>query len=619
MRSCIKIMLFFCWCFFFTVNGYAQKKPLKEKQLKEKKDSAKLYETIQSFSERRKFTKFLYRLVFRPVGVHHDDSGPEPFVSGIRRVFYKPYEGKVIRHIYVETMDPFGYSTKDTSVRPKLFLQKAGNYLHVKTLPLGVKNLLIIKKYDTFDSLRVRESERLVRSQSYVREVFFFPVPVENTDSVDIQVRVYDVWSIFATGAASKSSFTIDVKDKNFGGLGHRVENNYHLDHTTGDFLNKTDYYIANIADTYINTLLHYEIDNKRNYSESISIDRPFYSVFTRWAWGTYFSQVLTREEVTLADSSTYLQTYKNNTQDYWLGKSWQLFKGKTEDERTTSVVLSTRYIHVHYPQHLPSELDTMNLYSDENFYLVGAGLSKRKSRQDSYIFKYGFTEDVPVGKVYSVVGGFQVKGSVKRFYAGSRFYWGSYYDWGYFSANVEYGTFIHNDKPEEGSFLAGVSYFSPILNFGRWKFRQFVKGHYVLGMNRLATDNLSLNNEFGIRGFNSVGLKGTQKILCVLQTQSYAPWNLWGFRFGPYLVCSLGMLGTERSGFRRSPVYSQFGIGMLIKNEFLVISSFEISIAYFPFIPGVGNNLIKPNPFKTTDLGFQDGSIGRPSTVTYE
>jgi len=619
MKRCIIISLFFCWCFLFSPEGYAQKDPVKKtRPVKEKKDSAQIYRQIQSYSERSRFTKALYRALFRPVS-DYKEAEPQPEATGIKKIYYAPFEGKVIRHIYVQTMDPFGYSTSDTSLHPRFFMQKAGNALHVKTLPLGVKNLLIIKKHDTFDSLRVKESERLIRSQAYVREVFFYPQLVGKTDSVDIYIRVYDVWSIIVTGAASKTKFVIDVKDKNFAGLGHKVENNYKLNHTTGESLNKSDYYISNIRDTYISTTLHYEIDNKRNYNESVSIDRPFYSVFTRWGWGSYFSQSLSREDVTLADSSTYRQTYKNNTQDYWLGKSWQLFKGKTEDERTTSVVLSGRYIHVHYPQRLPAELDTMNLYTDENFYMIGAGLSKRKSKQDSYIFKYGFTEDVPVGKVYSLVSGYQIKGPVGRWYVGSRFYWGSYYDLGYMSINLEYGTFIRKNSFEEGSFTGGINYFSPILNFGRWKFRQFFKAQYTQGMNRLKDDNITLNDEYGIRGFNSVGLEGTQKVIGTLQTQSYAPWNLWGFRFGPYLVCSFGMLGTESGGFHRSPVYSQFGVGMLIKNEFLVISSLEISVAFFPFVPGVGNNLIKPNPFKTTDLGFQDASIGRPSTVSYE
>jgi hypothetical protein len=552
-------------------------------------------------------------LVFRPTV----NQGAQPVKTNVKHIFYFPFEGKVIRTIHIETIDPFDYESEDTTVTPKNFLQKAGNSLHVKTLPSSIKHLLIIKKFDTFDSLRVRESERLIRSQSFVREVFFSPVFIGNSDSVDIYIRVYDIWSVIVSGSASRSSFTIDVQDKNFLGLGHQLENNYHLDHTTGNSLNTTNYYISNIQNTYINTSLHYDIDNKKNYNESCDMERPFYSSLTEWAGGTYFLQHLNRIFSLLPNSSSFLQSYKSNTMDDWIGKSWQLFKGHTENERTTNFILSARYFRTHYLEK-PS-IDILNIYSDQNFYMIGAGFSKRKYVQDNYIFKYGYTEDVPIGRVYSVIGGYQLKGIIGRWYFGSRFYWGSYYHWGYFSMNMEYGTFVHKNLFEEGTFSVGVNYFSPILNFGRWKFRQFLKSQFIQGFNRLASDNLSLNNELGIRGFNSVGLSGTQKIVLTLQTQSYAPWDILGFRFGPYIVCSMGMLGTESSGFHRSPVYSEFGFGMLIKNEFLLISSFEISVAYFPFMPGVGNNIIKPDPFKTTDFGFRDATIGKPSTVTYQ
>jgi len=64
--------------------------------------------------------------------------------------------------------------------------------------------------------------------------------------------------------------------------------------------------------------------------------------------------------------------------------------------------------------------------------------------------------------------------------------------------------------------------------------------------------------------------------------------------------------------------VYSQLGIGALIKNDYLVFSNFQVSIAYYPSIPGIGHNIVKVNSFKTTDFGFCDFNFGKPEIAAF-
>jgi hypothetical protein len=112
--------------------------------------------------------------------------------------------------------------------------------------------------------------------------------------------------------------------------------------------------------------------------------------------------------------------------------------------------------------------------------------------------------------------------------------------------------------------------------------------------------------------------LAGTSRFLFTAQTQSYAPWDFIGFHFGPYLNFSLGMLGDAVNGFRNSKLYSQIGLGVLIKNDNLVMNAFQISISFYPVIPGKGNNIFKLNSFQTTDFGFRDFEIGKPGPVVF-
>jgi hypothetical protein len=152
----------------------------------------------------------------------------------------------------------------------------------------------------------------------------------------------------------------------------------------------------------------------------------------------------------------------------------------------------------------------------------------------------------------------------------------------------------------------------------GKWKFRQFVKPQLTIGINRFPSDSLTLNDGYGLNGFKTTALRGTSRLLLTIQSQSYAPWNFIGFRFGPFLNCTLGMLADEKNGFKKGRVYSQIGIGVLIKNESLVLNTFQISISFYPQIPGIGNNIIKINSFSTGDFGFRDFEIGKPSPVVF-
>jgi hypothetical protein len=152
----------------------------------------------------------------------------------------------------------------------------------------------------------------------------------------------------------------------------------------------------------------------------------------------------------------------------------------------------------------------------------------------------------------------------------------------------------------------------------GKWKFRQFVKPELTIGINRFASDSLTLNDGYGLDGFRTTALKGTSRLLLTVQSQAYAPWNFIGFRFGPYISFTMGMLSDAVTGFRKSKVYSQIGVGVLIKNENLILNTFQLSLSFYPIIPDRGNNIFKINSLSTADFGFRDFEIGKPAPVVY-
>jgi hypothetical protein len=582
-----------------------------------KKDSTHLYKNIETYSKRSKFNRFIYSLIFKP-------TADKPVKrKRYKKLIVKPYstfEGKTIRNINIETLDPFGFSIGDSIAASPNFLSRTANSLHVKSQPITIRNLLLIRQNQIFDSLLVKESERLVRSMDYIRDVsFYVKTTAPNSDSVDIYIRALDIWSINPKGTASASGITVDLTDQNFLGLGHNFQNVYTRDYVKRNNSFITNYSIPNIRNTYISTTLHYDILGDENFSRSLTFDRPFFSPFAKWAAGVNFSQQFRQDSVLAGNSLFVPQRIRFNLQDYWAGEAIKLFKGNSEYNRTTNFITAIRFFRLRYLERPTELLDTINRFSNENFYLASIGISTRRYVQDKYIFKFGITEDVPIGKVISLTGGYQIRNTDERLYLGARISFGNYNSWGYLAYNLEFGTFFKASDPQQGIVTAGINYFTGLLEIGKWKFRQFVKPQVTIGINRFSYDSLTINQEYGLNGFNSPGLSGTKRLLLTLQTQSYAPWNFIGFRFGPFLTCSLGMLGDVPNGFNNSKLYMQIGMGVLIKNENLVFNAFQLSIAFYPSIPGMGQNVLKTNSFQTNDFGFKDFEIGKPGIVVFQ
>jgi len=597
---------------FTSVSALAQETPAK-------KDSTKLYKDIETYSKRNKFNTFLYKLIFKPITIISKKEVKKKTYKKLVQKPYITYQGKIIRKISIITLDPFGNSAIDTTVVSQNKLMHAGNALHVKSQTLTIRNLLLFRENEPFNSFYVKESERLIRNQKFVHDVYFYVASSgPKSDSVDIFIRELDTWSLSGGISASTSHFSVGLTDNNFLGTGHEFSNYFSRNISTGISAFNTNYFIPNIKTTYINSMLHYGIDGYGNIRKSFAFERPFYSPYAKWAAGISFASQVKKYSLKYPDPLQGPLNFKLKTQDFWAGKAIRIFEGSTDADLVTNLIFAIRYLRIRYNEKPSTIIDPLNIYSNQDFYLAGIGVSTRKYVQDTYIFKYGTIEDVPVGKVIELTGGYQIRNNLKRPYLGMRFSIGNYNEWGYISTNIDFGTFITSSHSQQGVIIMGINYFTGLFEIGKWKFRQFVKPQITVGINRFSYDSLTINDGYGLKGFNSPTLSGTHRVLLTVQTQTYSPWNLAGFHFGPFLECSIGMLGDSFSGFKNQTIYSQIGFGVLIKNENLVFNTFQISISFFPSIPGNGHNIFKTNSFSTTDFGFRDFEIGEPAPVLY-
>ncbi|NHN28003.1 hypothetical protein FIA58_020175 [Flavobacterium jejuense] len=606
-----RIVLLFFLNLLFVTSCFSQKNTVKN-------DSVKIYHDIHKYSQKGKFSKFVYRLFFRSSKLSETvTKAKKPDVKNDLTKF----NGKIIRNINIKSLDPFGYSINDSTKVPKNSFEKFGNTIHIKTKKFTVKNLLLFKKNDVFDNLAIKESERLIRDQRYIRRVIINPKSISaSSDSIDVDVTLLDSWSILPNGSLSSNQGNFTLRERNLLGLGHQINGNYKERFSDGYKAKSVSYSINNIKNSYISFNAIYDNDFDNNSRRIVSINRSFFSALTKWAGGLYFENRLQNEPFIISADSIVTNSLKSEFQEYWIGRSFKISNKTDYNSRTKRLITSLAYNKKIYSQVATKELDPTSFFSNETNIISQIGIASQKYYKDSFIFNYDIVEDVPYGEIAAITVGLQNKNDLTRLYLGSKVSQGKKYSFGYLSNSVEWGSFFHNGNPYQNTLKIELNYFSPLFQIGKWKTRQFIKPSYIWGNNRDLSqkDLVDLEGKNGIIGFTDL-LKGTQRWVLSLQTQTYSPGSWKGFRFSPYLNLTMGSISEKNENLLSSKVYSKIGIGLLINNDYLVFNSFQISFSYYPTIPFEGTNIIKTNSFENDDLSLPQFRLSKPYHIRYQ
>lgn len=605
----VKIFFFLIFLWNFSQSTFSQ-----EKQTK--KDSIEKYHKIKKLSEKSKFTNFLRKIIFKPAKIKKKNK------TLVEKEHLPNVDGKIIRNIRIITLDPFGQSDTDSTMIPKNWGERTGNKLHLKTKRFAIQNLLLFRKNSAYDIYKIKETERIIRSQKFVSKVNISEELVSPTnDSIDITVRVLDTWSLIPKFSISSSRIGIGFNDRNFVGTGQQLEYKFSNRFEDGHNGHNALYTIPNIKNTFVTTKFKYLNDLDDNYIKGIAFERPFYSPLAKWAGGIIMEQQYRRDTLQDATLKYEYQPFKYNSHDFWAGKAFNITGvNPKKKERTTNLIVSGRFLNIDYTEKPNVEFDTISFFSDEKQVLMGFGINTREFVKDNYIFRNGFTEDVPIGRIYGITLGYQYKNKIWRPYVGAQASFGDYYKWGFLSTNFEIGTFFNQSKTYQTSISLKANYFTSLLTLGDWKLRQFIKPEMVIGINRASSvgDQLTINENYGLAGFNAA-YYGKSKMVLTLQTQTYAPKEVLGFRLNPYFNYSIAVLGNSSSGLLQNKYFSKIGVGVLISNDYLVFSAFQLSISYYPTIPFQGESIFKTNTFETQDIGLQSFELGKPKIVEYK
>lgn len=589
-------------------------------EFQRKKDSTDLeaekkIEEIKRKSDQKKTSRFLSKVLIR---TPNENVLANPDFEKHRNL--SKNQGKVIRNIKITVLNPFGYSVSDTTVKPEKWVDKTGNRLHVKSNKLAIRNYLLFRKNQTLDSISVMDSERILREQSFIRRVHIEVDSITSTiDSVDVKVRVLDSWSTFLIPSVSSNGYRGMLRERNFMGMGHTYDNKVLYRTEDGKTTYSGNYIVPNIYKTHISTNIRYSKDLYDNHYKKLAFNRPFYSARAKWAGGMEWSELYFQDSLPNAQDIYDSQPVKYFKQSYWGGYSFPLMKDPENKEVFYRLISSVGYEVMNFAEAPSVEFDSIAYYSNEQHLLFKFALSSNRYIQDKYIFRHNEVEDIPVGRMYAITGGVRRKRHHNQMYLGLQYSFGNYYKIGYLAGDLNLGSYFDKGELNQAALNLKINYFTPVIDKGSWRIRQFISYNLKYGINRdpISVDQLHLLRQDGLPGYDDL-VYGNKKSILTLQTQTYAPWSWLGFRFNPYLNLAFGVIAEKGKSLYNSSLHSRIGLGVLITNDYFVIDRIQLSISYHPHIPGSGSNLFDFNSLRNDDIYLTNFNSGRPEVVPY-
>jgi hypothetical protein len=562
------------------------------KELKNLQRTNIFYDSVYKKFSRKRFSQFLYELAFV-----QPKSQPLPSKSDKVKseVPFEKYKGKVIRHIWIKTLDPFGTSTIDTLVSARTSAGKALNEAHIKTRPWVIRKNLFIKEGQKIDPYLLADNERNIREMSFINNVTTYVMPVGNaSDSVDITIVANDVWSIgFDVISAETNKASFRLYDANFLGLADRLSMGFSLSTRRQPFflLNNPLYSYNNIAGTFINTTVAYTQDDLGNQNLGFACNRDFYSINTKWAYGAgyQYTKMVDVVQANHEESNVTINKISYfNEMNLWGGRAFRISNASIPSR----FALTGSYYQRDYSSRPAVTIDSNRVYYNTTRFLTGFVFSANSYYLSDYIFQFGKTENVPYGEAFKFTIGPEINDFYKRLYAGIDLSAGDFINrFGYLSGRVVLGGYLNHESTEDCVFKTSMNYISPLYTTPdkKFKFRCYLNSDYRLGFN-FRTNNLdytNMNRDLHINEvqYDTVFL-GRQSLSSTLSVIMYTPLYFYGFKFAFALQVKGGFVAANGESLFHQPFNSGVGLGIMIRNDNLIFPPFVISCFYYPSVP---------------------------------
>jgi hypothetical protein len=588
-------------------------------KLAEKMDTLRIYKKIKHIAQFSRFTKFLYDATFVDPEPKEYPVAPEVTSKEKKEINpYQNYQHAIIRRINIYVYDPFGHNVNDTVSRKVNYSQRIGNMSHIRSRKWIINNRLLFKKNDTINPLAISETERLLRSAVFINDAKISILPTKSEDSVDVEVVVQDKWSVtiplLITDVAANAKF----RNQNLFGLGQQFEQYVGYSRPNNTFDYNGYYAIDNIDNTYISGRVSYAA-TASSTNTGISFNRGFFSPLTPWAGGVSVFNTWSPFNYTDALDSS-LKQVKTDALNYdvWTGRAFKFSSDKSFFSQSANIITGWRFYKNQYLKRPSVDLDPQQYIYNSSAFVGNVGFAVQEYYKDKYIHRFGANEDVPEGFILQYIyGGVKKEFTKLRYYSGVEVARAKHLKFGYVSATFSYGVFFNKYVANDITTNFNLYYFSNLKSSGRWYFRQFVYYNLVYGANKLFNETVTLSGS-DLYGFSPGSLAGNTKMVLNSETVAYAPYKFIGFKFAPVLLAGFGMVGDPQHPVRQSPVYQGYSLGVMIRNENLVSSTFQVTFGYYPFLPDGATNVFTYNPVTSFTLRVRAFAVSSPGFIPY-
>lgn len=400
---------------------------------------------------------------------------------------------------------------------------RVANNLHISTHESTVQQQLLFHRGDAYDRRVLDETARMLRAQRYLNEASVEPVRYNEADNtVDVLVRVHDVWTL-SPGLSfgrkgGENSARVKFEDMNFLGLGKQLSfaRSSNVDRSAWEL----GYVDPNVFGSWWRLAAGYSSLSDGS-EKTLSLQRPFYAMDTRWSAG--FTGADATTDVSRYSLGHVAERLQMQERKFDIGGG---FSEGLHDGWTTRYLGGLRYDAREF-QALPDEPDA-SIPADRVVAYPWVGI---EVLQDEYVATHnldqiGRTEDLYLGLSARLEAGFASTAL------------GSTHDAAILSGKLQAGAELGREQylihslgfysRVEGDMLANAS----IDWSSRYYLRQSVHRVFFASLSGTVTshrdpeEQLLLGGDNGLRGYPLRYQAGDQSALVTLEQRFYTDWQ---------------------------------------------------------------------------------------------
>lgn len=530
-------------------------------QTKDTERTVRLYDSIQSKTQRRAVPRMLYKMLFvKPI---LDTTTVGGVTDESRRL--SPFEGRRIRRIRIERQEVFDSGGN--------WLERTGNKLHMLTRERVIRRDLLFRPGEKLDPQLVIRNLQLLRSRAYIYdaniEVCTDPL---DTTLVDIVLRTRDSWTISVdAGFHSQSRTMVALSDANILGTGNKLAIKTNFAYNPFEYGgNMVEYQIPNVLGTFFTA----DFSAGRNFEASelkIGLGREFLRMTDYMAGARYEDVKAPYYRIDL-DTTALM---KAKTVDAWSGYSHYL-RGIG-----SSIYLTGRYTHARFSDRPAVSTSHNPAFHDYDAMLLGLGLYREKFYTATMIYGFGVKEYLAGGYKAELVSGYSWGEFNDEVYLGATLKAGGFNRMGYMMSTFTLGSYIDHQSGmwNHSGVDINMQWFSNLFLFRRNRIRQFLGLSYTQGWNRGTGSNESI--EFtktdGLAALKE-RMTGTNRMTLNTETVIFTPYQPLGFRVAVFGFADFGLIGYSPNIFKND-FFTSFGVGIRLRNERLVFKTIQLRL----------------------------------------